>query len=88
MTTAKSPPEKLRAQAHHIAETLKRSAIGEKVADDPAGKIPASKERGSLKAAIVMDDKIINIDVPWATIEAASIPELCEFIFEQMSEAP
>lgn len=88
MTTADSPPAKLRAQAHRIAETLKRSALGEKIADDPAGKIPASKERGSCKAGIVMDDKIITIDVPWATIEAASVPELCEFIFEQMSKAP
>jgi hypothetical protein len=88
MTTAKSPPGQLRAQAHTIADTLKRAARGEKIANDPLGKIPASKERGFIDFAIVMDDKILKIQVPWKVIEESTVPQLCDFIFEQMSKEP
>lgn len=87
MTTAKSPPQQIRAQAHKIAETLKRAAAGERIANDPLGKIEASKARGYVDFAIVMDDKIVKIQVPWGTIEALELPLLCDFIFDQMSEA-
>lgn len=59
MTTKSSPPEQLRAQAHRIASTLKAAARGEKLAvNDPLGKIEASKAKGQIDFAIVMDDKI------------------------------
>lgn len=88
MTTAKSPPAALRAQACKIADTLKRSVAGEKIAPDPLGKIPASKERGYLDFAIVMDDKIVSIKVPWKTLEESTHAQLSEFIYRQMSQEP
>lgn len=87
MTTAKSPPHELRAQAHKIAESLKLAAAGEKIANDPLGKIEASKARGYVDFAIVMDDKILKIEIPWATIRDLTQPLLCDYIFDQMSEA-
>lgn len=87
MTTAKSPPEQLRAQAHKIATALKDAALGKPVANDPLGKIEASKARGYIDFAIAMDDKILKIQIPWATINELALPLLCDFIFDQMSEA-
>lgn len=87
MTTSKSPAHVLRAQARKIADTLKRAAAGEKIAEDPLGKIEASKARGVVDFAIVMDDKILKIVVPWSTINALEFPLLCDYIFDQMSEA-
>jgi hypothetical protein len=87
VTTAKSPPSELRAQAHKIADSLKRAAAGEKIANDPQGRIEASKARGYIDFAIVMDDKILKIEVPWQTIRDLALPLLCDFIFDQMSEA-
>jgi len=86
MTTTKSPSQALRAQAHKIAETLKHAAAGEKIANDPAGRIEASKARGFIDFAIVMDDKILKIEIPWQTINELALPLLCDFIFDQMSE--
>jgi len=87
VTTAKSPTHELRAQAHKIADVLKRAAGGEKIANDPLGKIEASKARGFIDFAIVMDDKILKIEIPWQTINELALPLLCDFIFDQMSEA-
>lgn len=86
MTTKNSPPSQLRAQAHKIADSLKRAARGEKVANDPAGKIEASKARGFIDFAIAMDDKILKIQIPWTTINELAFPLLCDFIYDQMRE--
>jgi len=87
MTTAKSPTHQLRVQAHKIADSLKRAAGVEKIASDPLGKIEASKARGFIDFVIVMDDKILKIEIPWQTIKELPLPLLCDFIFDQMSEA-
>jgi hypothetical protein len=84
MSTSQSPDHILRAQAHRIADSLKRAERGEKVANDPAGRIAASRAKGVIDFAIVMDDKIVKIEVPWATIEALTMPLLCDFIYDQM----
>jgi hypothetical protein len=77
----------LRQEAHKIASKLKAAANGEKIASDPLGKIEASKARGYLDFAIAMDDKILKIQIPWTTINDLALPLLCDFIYDQMSEA-
>ena len=84
MSTSASPPEKLRAQAHNIAVNLKKLAGGGQVADDPLGKIAAARARGYLDFAIVMDDKIIKIEVPFSKIDELTLPLLCDFIYDAM----
>lgn len=86
MTTVKSPPHQLRAQAHKIAESLKALAAGNATVNDPLGKIEASKARGYIDFAIVMDDKVLKIEIPWTKISELTQPMLCDFIFDLMSE--
>jgi hypothetical protein len=40
-----------------------------------------------LDFAIAMDDKILKIQIPWTTINDLALPLLCDFIYDQMSEA-
>lgn len=84
MTTSQSPIELLKAQADAIAKSLKAASRGEKVANDPAGKIAASLTRGYFKAGIVMDDKIITLDIPWSTIRETDEATLSAWIVEHM----
>lgn len=88
MTTSKSPPHQLRAQAHRIAETLKQAEAGKPIANDPLGKIEASKARGYIDFAIVMDDKTLKIEIPWEKIRELSGPLLCDFIYDLMRGGP
>lgn len=84
MTTSQSPLRVLKAQADKIAATVKAIERGEAVADDPAGKIAASKERGVFKFAVAMDDKIVTLEMAWATITASSEVGLAEYILKMM----
>ena len=87
MTTKHSPLSALKAQADKIAETLKRAERGEKIDVRFAAKIDAARGKESFKVGIVMDDKIITIDMPWATIRATSEAGISEYIVKQMREA-
>lgn len=85
MTTSQSPLRVLKAQADKIAKTVKAIERGEKVeGDDPLGKIEASKVRGIFNFAVVMDDKIISLEMAWATISAHSEVGLAEYILKLM----
>lgn len=84
MTTSQSPLRVLKAQADKIAKTVKAIDRGEKVEGDPLGKIEASKARGVFKFAVVMDDKIIALEMAWATIGAHSEVGLAEYILKLM----
>ena len=87
MTTARSPLSQLKAQADRIAATLKAAERGEKIDVRFAEKIEAARSKDSFKAGIVMDDKVITIEMPWAMIRATSEIGLAEYILNQMREA-
>jgi hypothetical protein len=84
MTTAKSPLRVVKNQADRIAAALKAAERGETIAHDPGGKIAAARSRDQVKFAIAMDDKIVSIEMPWATIRATSEVALSEYIVKQM----
>jgi hypothetical protein len=84
MTAAHSPLRVLKAQADNIAKTLKAIERGEMVATDPAGKIDASRAKGSISFAVAMDDRILKIEMPWATICDTSEVGIAEYILKQM----
>lgn len=87
MTTKHSPLRVLKAQADKIAETLKRAERGEKIDTRFAEKIDAARSKESFKVGIVMDDKVITVEMPWATIRSTSEVGLAEYILNQMREA-
>lgn len=87
MTTARSPLSQLKAQADKIAATLKAAERGEKIDVRFAEKIETARAKETFKAGIVMDDKIITIEMPWTTIRSASEAGLAEYILNQMREA-
>jgi hypothetical protein len=84
MTTSKSPLRKLKAQADNIAKIMKAVERGEKVAADPAGKMAAALARGMVKFGIVMDDKVITVEMPTATIRETSEAGISEYIVNYM----
>jgi hypothetical protein len=85
MTTSQSPRRVLKAQADSIAKMLKAVERGEKVPNDPAGKIAASLALGVVKVGIVQDDKVIMIEMPWSTVRERSEVSLSEWIVTYMS---
>lgn len=87
MTTKHSPLRVLKAQADNIAATIKAAERGEKIDARFAEKIAAARAKESFKVGIVMDDKVITIDMPWSTIRATSEVGLSEYIVRQMREA-
>ncbi len=86
MSTKNSPLIVLRTEARGIATNLKRAADGVSIGNDPQGKIAASKAKGFVKIAIVMDDKTITLDIPWKDIEKLTHAQLSEFILDLMME--
>jgi hypothetical protein len=86
MTTARSPLSQLKAQADKIAATLKAAERGEKIDIRFAEKIEAARAKESFKAGIVMDDKVITVEMPWTVIRETSEVGLAEYILSQMRE--
>ena len=87
MTTSHSPLSQLKAQADKIAATLKAAERGEQIDVRFAEKIKAARSKDSFKVGIVMDDKVITIEIPWATIRGTNEVGLAEYILNQMREA-
>jgi hypothetical protein len=86
MTTKHSPLSALKAQSDKIAATLKAAERGEKIDARFAEKIAEARNKESFKVGIVMDDKVITIDMPWALIRASSEVGLSEYVLKQMRE--
>ena len=84
MTTSSSPIAKLKNQADNMARMLKAAERGETVANDPAGKIAAARARDTITFAVLMDDKVIKINMAWATIRDTSEPGISAYIVEYM----
>lgn len=87
MTTRHSPVKALKAQADKIASMLKAAERGKPINATFAAKIAAARGKPSLKFGVVMDDKVITVDMPWSTISETSEAGLSEFIVRQMREA-
>ncbi len=82
MTTSASPLAKLKAQADQIATRLKGM-----VSADPAtlpDKVRAALDKPAIKFGIVMDDKIITVEMPWATIRETDEAGISAWIVEHM----
>jgi len=86
MTTKHSPLSALKAQADKIAGKLKAAERGEKIDMRFAEKIDAARATEIFKVGIVMDDKIIIIKIPWATIRSTNEAGIAEYILKQMRE--
>lgn len=80
MTTKHSPLNQLRKQADMIAAKLKAAERGEIAFKGGA------RNKDTTKVGIVMDDKIITIDIAWVTIKETSEAGLSEYILKQMRE--
>jgi hypothetical protein len=80
--TSRSPLSALKAQSDKIAKILKAASRGEVV--DPSGKIGASIEAGVVKFAVVMDDKVVQVEVTWDKIRETSEVALSEYILKLM----
>jgi hypothetical protein len=87
MTTALSPLRVLKAQADKIAKTVKEIERGENPTEDRGGKLAAARNRGSIRFGVVMDDKVLTIDMTWATIRGFGEVALSEYILKQMRES-
>lgn len=87
MTTKHSPLSALKAQADKIAALLKKAERGEKIDLRFGEKIAEARKRGVFKVGIVMDDKTITIEMPWATIGSTEEAGLAEYILRLMREA-
>lgn len=87
MTTARSPLRVLKTQAEKIAAALKAAERGEKIAADPGGKIEAARAKESITFGVVMDDKVLKIEMAWATIRATSEAGISEYIVNHMRES-
>lgn len=86
MTTKHSPIAALQAQADKIAATLKAAERGDKIDARFAQQLAAARAKDSFKVGVVMDDKVITIEMPWATIRGTTEAGLAEFILGQMRE--
>lgn len=87
MTTAQSPLSQLKAQAHKIAALLKAAERGEQIDVRFAEKIAAARDKDSFTVGIVMDDKVLKIEIPWTTIRQTSEVGLAAWILDQMRES-
>lgn len=84
MTTSHSPLSVLKAQADRIAAILKAAERGEKIDVRFAERIEAARSKGFFKVGIVMDDKGIIFEIPWATVRETSEVGIAEYILKQM----
>lgn len=87
MTTKHSPISALKEQAEKIAAILKAAERGDRIDARFAEKIAAARASPSFKVGIVMDDKVITIEMPWATIRSTDEAGLAEYMLRQMREA-
>lgn len=86
MSTKNSSLSKLKAEADNIAKHLAAFERGDPVDPSFASKMQAARANPSVKFAIVMDDKIISIEMPWETIKSSGEVAMSEYILKQMRE--
>lgn len=86
MSTKHSPLSKLKAEASNIARHLAAFERGEVI--DPAftAKLEAARVKEVVKIGIVMDDKVITLEIPWTTIKSSGEVAMAEYILRLMRE--
>lgn len=87
MTTKNSPLRVLKTQADNIAQKLKAFERGERADVRFAEKLDAARGKESLIFGIMMDDKLIQVTMPWTLIHETSEVGLAEYILKQMRES-
>lgn len=87
MTTKHSPLRILKAQADRMAAIITAAERGEPIDIAFAEKIEAARAKDSVSFAVIMDDKVITIELPWETIRSTGEVGLSEYIVRQMREA-
>lgn len=87
MTTSHSPLRVLKTRADRMAAALKAAERGESIAHDPAGKLLAARARESVKFAVVMDDKLLSIEMTWEKIKSTSEVGIAEYLLKHMRQA-
>lgn len=87
MTTAQSPLRVLKAQSDSIAKTIKAAERGEPVAPGFAAKLAEAKARDVFVVGVVMDDKFLQITLPWTCIKEYSEAALAAYILKHMRES-
>lgn len=87
MTTSHSPLRVLKAQADMIAKTIKAVERGENPVEDRGGKIAAARHKPGIKVGVVMDDKVLIVEMTWATIRESSEVGLAEYILKHMRDS-
>lgn len=75
MTTSASPLSALKRQADQIADLLKRGV---------GGKLPNFPKKDRVKFGVVMDDKVITVEMDWTTICETDQRALSEMIVREM----
>lgn len=91
MTTKNSPIKKLQTQADEIARIVKelvsKKENGDFIHDAKTrAKLDEAKLRGSFKTGVVMDDKVLTIEIPWETVLSSSVKALSALVLVQMRE--
>ena len=87
MTTSHSPLRALKKQADRIAAEMKALLRGEHATMDVGGKIAAARQRDTITFGVVMDDKVIKIEMPWKLIETTSEAGISEWVLKYMRGA-
>lgn len=78
MTTKSSPIRVLKTQAERIAKALKNPATPQ---------MTAARLKPIFKTGIVMDDKVITVEMSWDLVDSTTEPALAEYILKLMREA-
>lgn len=86
MTNKNSPLRVLKQQADQIAATICAAERGEPIDAMFAEKISVARNQEAVKVGIVMDDKIVTLELPWSVIRSSGRVGLAEYILNQMRE--
>lgn len=66
---------------------LKAAERGETIAvHDPAGKIAAARATDGVTVGVVMDDKILKIEITWAKVREMSESSISAWVVKHMRE--
>lgn len=84
MTTSRSPIEDLRRQAETTAKILKLASTGARMPNDRGGRIAAAQASDRITFAVVMDDKVLQVEMLWSVIRASDEAAIAELILDAM----
>lgn len=84
MSTSNSPVAVIRQQAEKMADMLRAAERGEPVPPPIEQTIREARGRPSITIGIVMDDKVVRIEIPWEKIKNTGRHALTEYIVRLM----